>query len=56
MNRKYKLFFSNKTCDICKSPADKIRVFKNKKYMLCSGKKCDKITRIKHGFFGGVNL
>lgn len=50
MQKKYKPFFDNKTCDICKSPAIMFRVIKDKIYMLCGSRKCDFETRIRNGW------
>lgn len=54
--RKSRSFFSNKKCDICKKPALIFRIIGNKKYMLCESKECDLKTRIKHGFFGEMEI
>lgn len=48
--RRYKPFFGNKTCDICKSPAVMFRLIKDKTYMLCESKKCDFFTRVKNNW------
>lgn len=49
-NKKYKPFFDNKTCDICKKPAVMFRLIKDKTYMLCGSKECDFLTRTKNGW------
>jgi len=49
-------FFDNKKCDICKKKAEIFRCIGKKKYMLCESKECDLKTRIKHGFFGEIQL
>ena len=51
MEKRYRPFFSNKKCSICEAPAIMFRLIKNKHYMLCDSKKCDKITRLRAGFF-----
>jgi len=49
--KKYRSFFENKKCQICGKQGTMFRLIKNKHYMLCDGKKCDKITRVRAGFF-----
>ena len=49
MNKR--LFFENKKCDFCKRKAIIFRIIGNKTYMLCDSKKCDKLSRIREGFF-----
>lgn len=51
-----RLFFSTKTCNICKSPATKYRQIsvidksQGKGYMLCDSKKCDLVTLVEAGW------
>lgn len=49
--KKRRPFFTGKTCSICKLPASMFRVIKGKHIMLCNSKKCEKITRIRAGYF-----
>ena len=49
--KKYRSFFENKKCDLCHKPATTFRLIKNRHYMLCDSKNCDKITRIRAGHF-----
>lgn len=53
--RKRRPFFKGKSCQICKRrEARMFRLIKNKKYMLCDSKECEKITRIRAGYFDSV--
>jgi len=45
-------WFNNKQCSICKSPGSIFRFIGGKSFILCDKKECDKITRVKMGFFG----
>ena len=49
--RKYRSFFENKKCQICGKQGILFRLIKNKHYILCDDKKCDKVTRIRAGYF-----
>ena len=54
--RKYRSFFENKKCDICHRQSTMFRLIKNKHYILCDSKKCDKLTRIRAGFFSAPQI
>lgn len=49
--RKRSHFFANKICNLCGKPAIIFRLINSKSYMLCDSKECEKITRIRAGFF-----
>lgn len=48
--KKRKPFFADKSCDVCGKRASIFRIIKEKTYMLCSGRKCDFIIRVRHGW------
>jgi len=52
--RKLKPFFNEKTCSLCKKPASIFRVIKDKRYMLCDSKECERKTRIRAGWFNDM--
>jgi len=56
MKRKYKSFFDNKTCDICKQKASIFRTIRSKYFMLCNNKECDLISRLKVGWIEELNI
>lgn len=46
-----KIWFGNKRCELCGKQGTTFRLIKNRYYILCSGQKCDYITRIRAGYF-----
>ncbi len=54
MFKQHRAFFEGKNCDICKAQATTIRFMRNRSFVICDNKECDKATRMAVGMFGDL--
>ena len=52
----YHSFFQNKKCQYCGKPATKLRLIKDRKFLLCDSKICELKTRIWAKYFNAIDI
>jgi len=55
--KKYRKWFENKQCNICKKQGTTFRYINKKhQYIICNNPECSKIILVRAGLFGGLKI